>query len=417
MEWRAIWSWLGFEARARRLRARQFRFALEIKMLSRAHYDSVIDANAISLLFDYAFLVFFAGFASPALTAPRAKTKLNSDDAAASNFQHPSVPRKVFRSSGEATRASTQCRTMAPRACLAYTAGPGNVIVYTSTPRFVNASRLTDFQYSCDAQFTTNGLALDSPLVAACSSKSSAMASAMSSPQYAYKSLPDGAHFVPISSRYGAMASYGRRQPYNPLKILKCFCKYAFSSSVFNVDAFKCLNAGPSNAKAHAFVAAFSKFPNRSTLSFAMASDTPMSVFRSPALSSRASRAIAFARSANLGRVARVASLAFIAASSNALAGLRTTTNGVALALALALASSRVVVAFIVRLRRARRVDVVVEVVVVEVVVEVVPVLVLVAHRRAHARMTDDRTVESRRRRRGAASSRVRYSDGVTDDW
>jgi hypothetical protein len=211
------------------------------------------------------------------------------------------------------------------------------------------------------------------------------------------------------------MASYGRRQPYNPLKILKCFCKYAFSSSVFNVDAFKCLNAGPSNAKAHAFVAAFSKFPNRSTLSFAMASDTPMSVFRSPALSSRASRAIAFARSANLGRVARVASLAFIAASSNALAGLRTTTNGVALALALA--SSRVVVAFIVRLRRARRVDVVVEVVVVEVVVEVVPVLVLVAHRRAHARMTDDRTVESRRRRRGAASSRVRYSDGVTDDW
>jgi hypothetical protein len=97
------------------------------------------------------------------------------------------------------------------------------------------------------------------------------------------------------------------------------------------------------------------------------------------------------------------------------LAGLRTTTNGVALALALA--SSRVVVAFIVRLRRARRVDVVVEVVVVEVVVEVVPVLVLVAHRRAHARMTDDRTVESRRRRRGAASSRVRYSDGVTDDW
>jgi hypothetical protein len=142
-----------------------------------------------------------------------------------------------------------------------------------------------------------------------------------------------------------------------------------------------------------------------------------MSVFRSPALSSRASRAIAFARSANLGCVARVASLAFIAASSNALAGLRTTTNGVALALALALASSRVVVAFIVRLRRARRVDVVVEVVVVEVVVEVVPVLVLVAHRRAHARMTDDRTVESRRRRRGAASSRVRYSDGVTDDW
>ena len=407
-------SGLGLDLRRERVVCErgQFRFALEIKTLSRADYDLVIDANAIYLLFDYAFLAFFAGFVSPALTAPRAKTKLNSDDAAASNVQHPSVPRKVFRSSGEATRASTQCRTMAPRACLAYTAGPGNVIVYTSTPRFVNASRLTDFQYSCDAQFTTNGLVLDFSLVAACSSKSSAMASAMSSPQYAYKSLPDGAHFVPISSRYGAMASYGRRQPYNPLKILKCFCKYALSSSVFSVDAFKCLNAGPSNAKAHAFVAAFSKFPNRSTLSFAMASDTPMSVFRSLALSSRASRAIAFARSANLGRVARAASLAFVDAStrsSNALAGLRTTTNGVAFAFAFAFAfasSSRVVVvAFIGRLRRARRVDV-------EVVVvgssSVVLVLVLVAHRRAHARMTDDRSRESRRRR--DAATRVRYS-------
>ena len=69
-------------------------------------------------------------------------------------------PVKRRKSAGERARVSAAKRTTPPRACLAYTAGPGKARVKTGAPR---APRSMALEYSSEAQSTTKRLSSGCP--------------------------------------------------------------------------------------------------------------------------------------------------------------------------------------------------------------------------------------------------------------